>query len=100
MEGNSIRATARMTGVAKNTVTKLLVDLGHAREACQGKTLRNLPCTKLQVDEIRVFYHNKERNTAPKKEGILGYGDAWTFAAIDAGTKIIPTWLVGERNAW
>lgn len=100
VEGNSIRATVRMTGVAKNTVSKLLVDLGHACEAYQGKTLRDLPCERLQVDEIWAFCHNKERNTAPEHEGILGYGDVWTFTALDAETKLIPTWLVGERTAW
>lgn len=100
VEGNSIRATVRMTGVAKNTVSKLLVDLGHACEAYQGETLRDLPCQRLQVDEIWAFCHNKERNTAPEHEGILGYGDVWTFTALDADTKLIPTWLVGERTAW
>ncbi len=100
VEGNSIRATVRMTGVAKNTVSKLLVDLGHACEAHQNSALHNLPCKRLQVDEIWSFCHNKEKNTAPEHEGILGYGDMWTFTAIDADTKLVPSWLVGERNAW
>lgn len=100
VEGNSIRSTVRMTGVAKNTVTKLLVDIGHACEAYQDKTLRNLTCTRLQVDEIWAFCHAKEKNVAPEHEGILGYGDVWTFTAIDAETKLIPTWLVGERDGW
>lgn len=100
VEGNSIRATVRMTGVAKNTVSKLLVELGHACEAYQDSHLRDLPCTKLQVDEIWAFCHNKEKNTAPEREGVLGYGDVWTFTALDAETKLVPTWLVGERTAW
>lgn len=100
VEGNSIRSTVRMTGVAKNTVTKLLVNLGNACEAYQDRTLRNLTCNRLQVDEIWAFCHSKEKNTAPEHEGMLGYGDVWTFTAIDAETKIIPSWLVGERNAW
>jgi len=89
VEGNSIRATVRMTGVAKNTVSKLLVDLGHACEAHQNTVLHNLPCKRLQVDEIWSFCHNKEKNTAPEHEGILGYGDMWTFTAIDADTKLV-----------
>jgi transposase-like protein len=99
VEGNSIRATVRMTGVAKNTVSKLLVELGNACEAYQDRTLRNLPCAKLQVDEIWAFCHSKEKNVAPEHEGILGYGDVWTFTAIDADTKLVPTWLLAERNA-
>ncbi len=100
VEGNSIRATVRMTGVAKNTVTKLLVDLGHACESFQDETLRDLPCKRLQVDEIWAFCHAKEKNIAPEHEGVLGYGDVWTFTALDAETKIVPTWLIGERDAW
>lgn len=72
VDGNSIGATVRITGVAKNTVTKLLVDIGHACESYQDKTLRDLPCTKLQVDEIWAFCHAKEKNVAPEHEGILG----------------------------
>lgn len=103
VEGNSIRATVRMTGVAKNTVTKLLVDLGAACSAYQNEAMRDLPCTRIQCDEIWSFCHNKERNTAPEHEGVFGYGDVWTWTAIDANTKLIPSWLVGNRDtetAW
>lgn len=100
VEGNSIRSTVRMTGVAKNTVTKLLVDLGHACEAYQDRTLRNLSCQRLQVDEIWCFCHSKEKNVAAEHECILGYGDVWTFSAIDADTKLVQAWLVGEHDAW
>jgi IS1 family transposase len=100
VEGNSLRATARMTGVSVNTVMKLLVDLGHACEAYQDAHLRNLTCQRLQCDEIWAFCRNKQKNTAPAHEGISGYGDVWTFTALDADTKFIPTWLVGERNSW
>lgn len=99
VEGNSIRVTERMTVVAKNTATKLLGGLGNACEAYQDRTLRNLTCNRLQVDEIWAFCHNKEKNTAPEHEGILGYGDVWTFTAIDAETKLVPSWLVGQRDA-
>jgi hypothetical protein len=89
-----------MTGVAKGTVTRLLIDLGHACEEYQDRTLRNLTCKRLQVDEIWAFCWAKEKNVAPGYEGILGYGDVWTFVAIDAQTKLVPTWLLGERNRW
>jgi len=103
VEGNSIRATVRLPGVAKNTVTKLLVDLGAACSAYQDMTFRNLPCQRIQCDEIWSFCHNKEKNTAPEHEGVFGYGDVWTWTAIDADTKLIPSWLVGNRDtetAW
>jgi IS1 family transposase len=100
VEGNSIRTTARMTDTSRNTVTNLLVDLGHACEVYQDRKPRNLTCNRLQVDEIWSFVWAKEKNVAPEYEGILGYGDVWTFTAIDAGTKLVPTWLIGERNAW
>lgn len=100
LDGSSIRATVRITGVAKNTISKLLVDIGHACEAYQDKTLRDLPCKRLRVDEIWAFCHNKERNTAPEHEGILRYGGVWTFTAIDAETKVVPAWVIGERTSW
>lgn len=99
VEGNSIRATVRMTGAAKNTVTKLLVDLGGACAAHQDRVMRDLPCERLQCDEIWAFCHSKQKNVAPEHHGILGYGDVWTWTAIDADTKLIPSWLVGLRNA-
>lgn len=98
VEGNSLRATARMTDVARNTVSKLLVDLGAACAAYQDVTMRDLPCTRIQCDEIWSFCHNKEKNTAPEHEGVFGYGDVWTWTAIDADTKIVPAWLIGERD--
>jgi len=98
VEGNSIRATVRMTGVAKNTVTKLLVDLGAACSAYQNEAMHNLPCQRIQCDEIWAFCHNKEKNTAPEHAGQFGYGDVWTWTAIDADTKLVPSWLVGARD--
>lgn len=98
VEGNSIRATVRMTGVAKNTVVKLLVELGAACEAYASEHLVNLPCKRLQVDEIWAFCYAKEKNVPQDKKGVFGYGDVWTFAAIDADTKLIPSWLVGSRD--
>jgi IS1 family transposase len=98
VEGNSIRATVRMTGVAKGTIVKLLVELGAACEAYASAHLVNLPCKRLQVDEIWAFCYAKAKNVPAEKQGKFGYGDVWTFAAIDADTKLIPSWLVGSRD--
>src|SRR5437870_7949753 len=94
VEGNSIRATCRMTGAAKNTVTKLLVDLGAACESYQDRTLRDLGCRNVQVDEIWAYCYAKQRNVPTEHQGTFGYGDVWTFTATDADTKLVPTWLV------
>ena len=98
VEGNSIRATVRMTGVAKNTVVKLLVELGDACQSYADEHLRNLPCKRLQVDEIWAFCYAKAKNVPAEKKGKFGYGDVWTFCAIDADTKLVPSWLVGSRD--
>jgi hypothetical protein len=98
VEGNSIRATCRMTGVAKNTVVKLLVDLGKACTYYQYDALRNLTCNKIQCDEIWAFCYAKEKNVPGDKKGQFGYGDVWTFTALDAETKLILTWFIGRRD--
>ena len=99
VEGNSIRATCRMTGVAKNTVVKLLVAIGEVCAEYQDKTLRNLTCSKIQVDEIWAFCYAKEKNVPEDKKGQFGYGDVWTFTALDAETKLVPSWYIGRRDA-
>jgi IS1 family transposase len=99
VEGNSIRSTVRMTGVAKNTVVKLLCDIGQACERYHDKIMVNLPCKRLQVDEIWTFCYAKEKNLPEAFKGQFGYGDVWTWTAIDADTKLIPQWLVGLRDA-
>jgi IS1 family transposase len=98
VEGNSIRATVRMTGVAKNTVAKLLVDLGRACSDYQDAVMRDLPCGRVQCDEIWSFCYSKQKNVPLEHQGEFGYGDVWTWTAIDADTKLIPCWLVGERT--
>lgn len=98
VEGNSIRATVRMTGVAKNTVVKLLVDLGTACSVHMDTSMRDLPCKRLEVDEIWTFCHAKERNVPAEKRGQFGYGDVWTWVAIDADTKLVPSYRVGPRD--
>lgn len=100
VEGNSIRATVRMTGVAKNTVAKLLLDLGAACLRFQDAEMRNLPCERLQCDEIWSFVYAKQKNVSPEMfDGGKHAGDVWTWVAIDADTKLVPTWMVGSRDA-
>jgi len=98
VEGNSIRATVRMTGVAKNTIVKLLANLGRACAEYQDKTLINLLCKRIQCDEIWSFCYAKEKNVPEDKKGIFGYGDIWTFTAICADTKLVPSWHIGRRD--
>jgi IS1 family transposase len=96
--GNSIRATVRMTGAAKNTITKLLADLGEACTAYQDEVLRDLPCKVVEADEIWSFCYAKKKNVPEEFKGTPGYGDVWTFTAVCADTKLVPSWLVGERT--
>lgn len=98
VEGNSLRATVRMTGVHRTTVQKLLVELGAACSAYQDKALRSLKCKRLQCDEIWSFVGCKQKNVTPDNSE-KGYGDIWTWTAIDADTKLVPCWFVGTRDA-
>lgn len=98
VEGNSIRSVARMTGNARNTITTLLVDLGRACAAYQDRTLRNLGSTRIECDEIWAFCYAKAKNVPEDKRGEFGYGDVWTWTAIDPDTKLVPSWLVGLRD--
>jgi IS1 family transposase len=100
VEGNSIRATCRMTGVAKGTVLKLLVDLGAACERYQDETLRNLKLKRIQCDEIWEFCYAKSKNVPEEHAGEWGYGDVWTWIALDADTKLVPSWAVGRRDGF
>ena len=103
VEGNSIRSTARITGVSKNTVIKLLRDLGQVCSEYQNKVLRDLPCKRIECDEIWSFVQKKQKNLPELPEGqdrhSFGIGDVWTFTAICPDTKIVPTWLVGSRDS-
>jgi IS1 family transposase len=98
VEGNSLRAASRLADVSINTVTKLLVDVGSAALAYQDEHLRKLNSDKIQVDEIWAFVGAKSAN-ATKDQKAEGWGDVWTWTAIDADTKLIPCWMVGPRNA-
>ena len=103
VEGNSINGTVRMTGVAKNTILKLLAELGSACLDYQEMILRNLNLRYIECDEIWEFCYAKEKNVPAAHKGEFGYGDVWTWTAIDGETKLVPCWHVGGRdgeNAW
>jgi IS1 family transposase len=98
VEGNSLRAVARMVDVSRNTVDKLLCDVGAACLTYQDRALRNLPCKRVQCDEIWSFVYAKEKNIPAELRGVPGIGDVWTWTAIDADTKLVPCWYVGGRR--
>jgi IS1 family transposase len=98
VEGNSLRATARMCDVAFNTVLKLIPMIGEVCLEYQDKALRNLPSKRIQCDEIWSFVGSKEKNTTSEKKA-EGWGDVWTWVAIDADTKLVPSFMVGSRGA-
>lgn len=99
VEGCGIRATARMCDVSKDTVQKLWREIGEACIHYQDEAFRNLTCKRLQVDEIWSFVYAKAKNVPAAKQGTFGYRDVWTFTAIDADTKLMPSFLVGSRDA-
>lgn len=99
VEGCSINSTVRMTGVAKTTILRLLADVGTACAKFQDNIMRDLPCRRIECDEIWSFCYAKKKNVPVEKQGILGYGDVWTWTAIDADTKIVPCWHIGRRDA-
>jgi IS1 family transposase len=98
VEGNSIRSTVRMTGFAKNTITKLLVELGRVCADYQDRTLQSLPATRIECDEIWSFVGMKARTVPQERRGESGIGDVWTFTAIDPDSKLMCSWLVGNRD--
>lgn len=96
VEGNSLRATSRMTGASLNTVTKLLVDMGTVCSIHQDQLMQNLTCERLQVDEIWSFVYAKARNVPEGKRGEAG--DVWTWVALDSDTKLVPSYRIGPRD--
>jgi IS1 family transposase len=98
VEGCSIRSTVRMTGVSKNTISKLLLQLGAACARYQDEMLVNLSCKRLQADEIWSFVAVKDKNITEEKKQ-QGLGSVWTWTVIDADTKLIPSWRIGGRDA-
>jgi IS1 family transposase len=98
-EGCSLRSISRMAGVSINTVTKLLVDAGRVCARYQHDVMRNLQCKRLQLDEIWAFVGVKEKNIPDERKNEAGIGSIWTWVAIDAESKIVPSWLVGLRDS-
>src|ERR1039457_6590513 len=98
VEGSSINSTVRMTGVSKVTILKMLEALGPVCADYQDRTFRDLKCKRIQCDEIWAFCYAKEKNVPAKKKGQFGYGDVWTWVAVDADTKLVPSFLVGNRD--
>jgi IS1 family transposase len=99
VEGCSVRATSRLTGVAKGTILRLLAEVGAACLEYQNAVLRNIPARRVQVDEIWSFVGCKQKNVTQEKAEREIVGDAWTFVAIEAQTKLVISWLVGRRDA-
>lgn len=97
VEGNSIRATVRMTGVSKKAVSRLLVELGEACARYQNEVFVDLKCKRIQCDEIWTFTYAKEKNCTDEMKA-KGYGNTWTWVAMCADTKLVPCWLVGDRS--
>ena len=98
VEGCSIRSTVRMTGVAKNTVAKLLCDVGAACRTAHARLVVGLSPKRIQCDEIWAFCHAKQKNVPAEYQGVFGHGDVWTWTAIDSDNKLIISWHVGQRN--
>lgn len=98
-EGNSIRATVRLTGASKNTIAKLLVTAGRACMAYQDRVLVNLKGRKWQVDELWSFVGAKAKNVPEARKGDGTVGDVWTWVAIDADSKLVPAWFIGSRDS-
>jgi IS1 family transposase len=97
VEGNSLRAATRISGHSINTVSKLLVEIGEACAAYQDRTIRNLTGTRFECDEIWAFCYAKAKNVPEPHRGEFGFGDVWTWTAIDADSKLIASWLIGQR---
>lgn len=100
VEGCSIRSTVRMTGVSKKTVMRLLIEAGAVASKYQDQVFRNLTCKRIQVDELWAFIVAKQKNVTPEIVAKNpNAGDIWLWIAIDADTKIVPTWMLGGRDA-
>jgi len=100
VEGNSVRSTARITGTVKNTILKLLVEIGEACSKYQDEHVRNLSCKRIECDEIWAFVHSKEKNVPADKKGQIGWGDHYTWTGICADSKLMVSWMVGKRDAY
>jgi len=97
-EGVSLRAITRLTSISRTTLIKLLEDAGEAFSEYQDRTLVNLPCKRLQLDEAWAFCYAKQKNVATAKAAPEGAGDIWTWVGLDADTKLVVSWYVGSRD--
>jgi hypothetical protein len=98
VEGNSINSTVRMTGIAKTTILRLIAALGEACQRLHDEKVVKLTCKRVQCDELWAFCYAKAKNVPADKKGQFGYGDCWTWTAIDADTKLMVSWMVGNRD--
>jgi len=98
-EGSSMRSVSRVIGVSFNTVSKLLIDAGKACAAYHDEHVRNLKCRRIQCDEIWAFCYAKQKNVATAKKAVRGAGDIWNWTSLDADSKLICNWVVGNRDA-
>lgn len=98
VEGNSIRATARMTGTDKKTVLRLLADVGDACGAFLDESMRDLKCKRIQADEIWSFCSAKQRNVPADRKGDPNYGSMWTWVAMDPDSKLVVSYMLGKRD--
>ena len=96
VEGMGINAACRVSGVSKNAVLKLLAHVGAACAAYQDRVMRNLTCKRVECDEIWAFVGMKQKNVPEELKGTFGYGDVYTWTAIDADTKLMPCWNVAQ----
>lgn len=99
VEGSSMRSISRVVGVSTNTIDKLLGEAGTACASFHDRTVRNVKSVRLQCDEIWSFCYAKARNVKNAKAAPEGAGDVWTWTALDSDSKLIVSWLVGERDA-
>jgi len=98
-EGNSMASTQRIVGCTKNTVVKFIRDAGPICSAYQDEVLRDLPCTRIEVDEIWSFIYAKRKNVPEAKSPPPAAGDVWTWTAICADTRLLAAWRIGDRTA-
>jgi IS1 family transposase len=98
VEGNSLRSASRIADVSINTVTKLLIDAGKVCSVYQDRVFRDLMLSKIQLDEIWAFAYCKQRTLPIAKNAPDNAGDIWAWVAIDADTKLVPSWIVGDRS--
>jgi IS1 family transposase len=98
-EGNSIRATVRLTGASKNTIAKLLVTAGQACMAYQDRVLVNLKCKRIEVDDLWSYVASNEKNFQADQKVLGERGDVWTWVSICADSKLVPAWYIGDRDS-